>query len=72
MATYKITHEIEKCIGCGVCVSVCPDNWELNDNGKAKQKKSQISEKELKANMEAAEVCPVNCIHISDGKKKLI
>jgi ferredoxin len=31
----KVTVDEEECIGCGVCVSVCPDVFELNDDGKA-------------------------------------
>jgi ferredoxin len=72
MTTYEVIHEDEKCIGCGACVSICPENWELHENGKSKPKKTKISEKELDSNMEAANVCPVNCIHIKDGKKNLI
>lgn len=25
----------EKCIGCGLCVSLCPDTFELDDDGKS-------------------------------------
>ena len=32
----KITVDQELCIGCGVCVSLCPDVFELQDNGKVK------------------------------------
>jgi ferredoxin len=24
---YRINYEKEKCIGCGACVALCPDNW---------------------------------------------
>ncbi len=72
MTTYSITHDEKACIGCGACVSVCSENWEMADTGKSKIKKAKITDKELANNMEAATVCPVNCIHISDGKKKLV
>jgi len=61
--TYKIKQEHDKCIGCGACVAVCPENWVMKD-GKAVPKKTTISEKELKCNKEADDVCPVKCIHI--------
>lgn len=31
----KITVDQELCIGCGVCMSLCPDVFELQNNGKA-------------------------------------
>ena len=31
----KINIDKEKCIGCGSCTAVCPDVFELDDNGKA-------------------------------------
>ena len=27
--------ELDKCIGCGLCVSTCPDVFELDNNGKS-------------------------------------
>jgi ferredoxin len=62
MAKYKITQDREKCIGCGACVSVCPDNWEMKDDGKSSPKKTTISE--IGCNQEAADSCPVSIIHI--------
>lgn len=48
----------ETCIGCGLCVSICPEIFEINDDGKAKVKSQKKSPK-LK---EAIENCPVNAI----------
>ncbi len=62
--TYKIVQEHEKCIGCGACASVCPENWVMASNGKAKAKKTTISEKEFKCNKAAEDSCPVQCIHV--------
>lgn len=58
----KINFDREVCIGCQACTSVC-DNW-IRDGDKVKPKKIQISEKELKSNKEAEDICPVNAIKI--------
>jgi len=79
MSKYKIIHDRPVCIGCGACTATCPDFWEMNEDGKSDLKnakkvgKKQVLElNDLKCNMEAAEVCPVNCIHIEEnGKKKI-
>lgn len=74
MAKYKIEHDRDGCIGCGACVSACGANWAMKDDGKSAPKKTDISDKDLPCNMNAAQACPVNVIHITDidKKKKLI
>ena len=47
----------EKCIGCGLCASVCPKVFEMSE-GKAKVK----AQKDLPCVKEAIESCPVNAI----------
>ncbi len=74
---YVIEQDRDNCIGCGACAAVCPDNWEMADDGLAKPLKTEISEAELECNKEAAEGCPVNVIHIyevdeSGNKKQII
>lgn len=59
--SYKIIHEIDKCVGCGACVAVCPNNWEYKGN-KVVPKNTKIEE--IGCNQEAANVCPVSCIKI--------
>jgi len=58
----KIEQDHDACIGCGACVSICPDNWEIEDNGKAKPKKTKLDD--VGCNQEAADVCPVSCIKV--------
>lgn len=58
---FKIIHEKNKCVNCGACVAVCPDNWEF----KADQvvvKKTKVDE--IGCNQTAADTCPVSCIKI--------
>ncbi len=65
MAKYKIQQKQEDCIGCGACVSVCPQNWKMVDV-KGEQKSSPIKAEvdEIGCNQEAADSCPVECIKI--------
>jgi len=69
----KIIHEVEKCIGCGSCAAVCPKLFEMKDDGKSHlkdSKKDSANGNEILENensncaQEAADVCPVQCIHI--------
>ena len=69
MAKYKIELDREGCIGCWACISVHGENWIMEDDGKSNFKKADIEEKELPKEMEAAESCPVNVIHIIDTEK---
>jgi len=86
VSKYKIIHDRESCIGCGACASVCPNNWEMNSDGKSDLKEAQNSDEffqggEIKGNnenpltesydcdREAADSCPVNCIHIHEVKE---
>ncbi len=48
----------EKCIGCGLCVSICGEVFELGSDGKACVK----AQKKLPCVKEAADSCPVGAI----------
>jgi ferredoxin len=53
-----------KCIGCGACVSICPEVFLLTEKGKAEVRK--VTEKKLIDNqnkiVEASSSCPVKAI----------
>jgi ferredoxin len=75
MAKYKIEIVTDDCTGCAACNASCPEIFEMTEvDGipKAKVKKSDVDD--LGCAMDAAQVCPVNCIHIieTEGNKKLI
>lgn len=52
----------ETCIGCGACVSICEEVFELKD-GKSQVKKGKEKSK-IPCVKEAAEACPVNAIKV--------
>ena len=58
----KIEQDYEACIGCGACAAVCPENWEMTEDNKAKPLKTEVLE--AGCNKEAADACPVQCIKI--------
>ncbi len=77
--TVKIIHDKETCIGCGACVAICPDHWEMSSDGKSHLKASEEEganfvkeEADEGCNMEAAKSCPVGCIHLENDGEKLI
>ena len=51
----------ESCIGCGTCVGVAPDVFEMNDEGL-----SSVIGDDVDSAKEAAESCPVEAIEVKD------
>ncbi len=80
---YKIRHNRPDCIGCSACANIAPKFWEMSDmDGKSDVVGSlktaegweelDIAEENFQPNMDAAEACPVNVIHlvqIGSGKQ---
>lgn len=74
---YRVELDRDACIGVATCVAIIPDELSMADDNKVDVRDSmqdqktkffvrEISENELKTWIEAAEVCPVNVIHITD------
>jgi len=53
------------CIGCGMCAEICPDVFEIADDGLASVIKEPTDLNISKVH-EAAESCPVQVIHVTD------
>lgn len=58
----KVFIDEDECIGCGTCVELCPDVFEMNEEKeKAEVILSEGGPKECIE--EAIDSCPVSCIH---------
>ena len=54
----------DACIGCGACSAVCPNVFELGDDGFANVKVEEVSEEDKNAVVEASEGCPTSAISV--------
>jgi ferredoxin len=61
MPKFNIEVNKKACIGCGNCVSTCPDNFKMVE-GKAVP--LNVSVDNIGCNQEAADSCPVQAIKI--------
>lgn len=50
------------CIGCGACAAICPDVFEITDEGYAKAKVEVVTEDKKEEVVEAKEGCPTSAI----------
>jgi len=58
----KVTVNKDKCIGCGVCQSSCPETFEIGDDGK-----SSIINAEGRCDFsQAAQDCPAGAIDVKE------
>ncbi len=56
-------HVNENCIGCGLCVGICPEVFSMTDSKTAKANDTIPPEQE-NAVHEAADSCPVDAIEV--------
>ncbi len=64
----KIKINQEECIGCGSCQAICPEVFELDEQGKAIVKGSQSDQGETNEECakEGVDICPVEAIQIEE------
>ena len=51
----------DKCIGCGACVAICPEVFELGEDGKSHVKNPEGKCDDLQS---AVDSCPVDAISL--------
>ncbi len=56
----KVIVNKDVCLGCGACAAVCPNVFEINDEGYAVVKEASEADSELVN--EAKDGCPVSAI----------
>ncbi|MCB2293255.1 ferredoxin [Clostridium algoriphilum] len=54
----------DTCIGCGLCPEVCPEIFEMDEDGKAVASSDEVLENLLSSAKDAEEQCPVNAITV--------
>lgn len=52
------------CIGCGMCVSICPQVFSMDEDGTAKAVEGIVEESLIEDTNEAASQCPVAAIEL--------
>lgn len=52
----------ENCIGCGLCASICPDVYEMGDDGYAHALEAEVDPSLEDAAKDAMNSCPVSAI----------
>ena len=79
----KVKVNKDACIWCGACASICPDVFELNDEGlsevKVEEENKEKEEKEefvsVKEELQdevrdAADSCPTGAIEVNEGEEE--
>lgn len=61
-----VTVDFDKCTGLGICESLAPDFFEVNDDGELLLLKAEISDAELQEVEEAVNGCPTEALKIVD------
>lgn len=80
--TYEVQHDRENCIGCGTCADVCPDFWEMKDDGKSQLLNAitlkdeagwehAFFEEGFDCNKDAENQCPVSVIYVIEINNNL-
>ncbi|AYE34434.1 ferredoxin [Clostridium septicum] len=52
----------DTCIGCGLCPSICPEVFEMDDDGKAVAKVADVPDSNVDEAKDAESSCPVSAI----------
>ena len=65
----KIVFERDKCIGCGACAALNPDDWKMDGDkstliGGKKEGSVFVKEGDAEKNKDVAQACPVSCINV--------
>ncbi len=62
----KVNIDRDGCIGCGLCVSTCPQVFALGDDQKAQVMQVPVSATLEDCARKAADTCPVSVISVDD------
>ncbi len=76
---YLVVVERDKCTSCGTCEDMCPELFELDNKSLAHIKGSErvgnndeLGMETEDCSLDAAESCPVMCIHVYEDGEELL
>lgn len=61
----KVCVDQENCIGCGMCIDICPEGFKYNDENKSEAISEEVESGMEDKISEAADVCPVDAIELN-------
>lgn len=64
----KIKIDKKKCVGCGTCGVICPEVFELGEDGKARVKSQEFKDLKVQKIQEAVDSCPVGAIKLGKAE----
>lgn len=66
----KVKVNKDKCIGCGMCVGLCSEVFDFDDDGLAKATNENINDQNKNEVEEAVKSCPVSAIENIETKEE--
>lgn len=63
----KVKVNKDACIGCGACASICPEVFELNDEGLSEVKEEDVKDELQDEVRDAADSCPTGAIVVEEN-----
>jgi ferredoxin len=76
---YLVVVERDKCTSCGTCEDTCPELFELDEKSLAhiigserNGDKDELQTENKDCSLDAADSCPVICIHIYENGQEIV
>ncbi len=60
----KVKVNQDACIGCGACVAICEEQFEINEEGLSEAKEEEVKTELEESVRNAAETCPTSAIEV--------